>query len=336
MIRLNLQKPFIKGRFTLPNITILCFIVWLSCHLLEVYKSSGITLHAFPSVFDYSLNSTIWISQITAMGGYILLGYLLIIYNNIFNINSQRSSIQTSVLFIFTTIIPQIHFLYPGLIATLCITIASYFFFKSYKEYDSSKHYFYIGIFWSIAFLILPKSIFLFPLMLFVGVSFNSLNAKSLTASFLGLLLPIWLFFSFCYLYDSIELFYTPFQDITIWNITDYTSLSSNKLATFLFTLLLVILSAAYLMISQPKMRIKTYHILNYFLILSIGLVILIILNPNGFYDYIPLCLVCTSFIISNALFTYQNRLSNLIFIISIIIVIGLLLFNIWIPLFNS
>lgn len=337
MAKTNLQKRYIKGRFNLPAILFICLIVWVASHLLGVHTDPEALLStASWGYWESELNIPIWLNQSLAFIGYGALAYFLIILNNTFNIINLRATVQTTTFMLLIATIPQIHYLYPGLVSTILILIASYFFFHTYKNYDSSELYFYIGFFWGLSLLVLPKTIFLYPLFLLAAIPFSSINIRTFFSSLLGIILPIWLLFCYAYLTDNMDIFYVPFNDLTVWgNLDAYRNLDGNNLITFIFALSLVTLSITYLLLSQPRMKIKTYYILNYFFVLSIGLIVIMIFNPKHFYQYIPLCMAGVSFIFSNVIVTYQNKISNIIFMITLGLLFMILAINIWMPLYN-
>lgn len=337
MAKFYLQKHYIKGRFSLPIIVLTTIVIWLISHILQVYKDPEALINTSRWSFgDPTSLLFIWESQSIAFFAYAFIAYLLIILNNSFNIISQRATAQSATYLLLISCIPQIHFIYSGLVSTILILIASYFFFKTYKNSDASVLYFYAGLFWGISFLVLPKSILLFPLLLIAGIFFSSLSLRTFFASLLGIGLVVWIFFSICYLSDATEIFYLPFNDLSAWgNLEAYQKLDGNNLITFIFVLALALASITYLTLSQPKMKIKTYYILNYLFTLSIGSIIIIIFNPTFFYEYIPLCMVGISFIFSNMLFSYQTKSSNILFIIGIVTLFVILFINIWMPLYS-
>ncbi len=338
MAKINLQQRYIKGRFNLPIVTLICLLTWIGAHYLGAHTDPEALVNtANWGYSEYPLDLPIWLNQIIAFAGYGILAYLLIILNNTFSIINLRATVQSTTFLILIATIPQIHYIYPGLASTILILAASHFFFQTYKVYDSSELYYYIGFFWGLSFLILPKTIFLFPLFLLAAIPFSSVNIRTFFSALLGIITPIWIMFCYCYLTDSMYLFYIPFTDLFSWgNLEAYKSLDGNNLITFVFALTLVILSITYLLLSQPRMKIKTYYILNYFFVLSIGLIVIMIFNPIHFYQYIPLCIAGVSFIFSNVLVTYQNKMSNIIFMITLGILLMILATNIWMPLYNS
>lgn len=338
MIIFNLQKRFLKGRLVLPIISFICLAIWIVCNLLKVSKdaSSLIYISEWPIAGNVDeLNSLL--SQISAFAGYFFIGYLLIIFNNVFSIINQRATVQSSIYLLLVTSIPQLHYLNTGLIATIFTLACCYFLFKTYKVNNAPKVFFYVGLFWGLSFLTIPKLILIYPLFLISAGTFGSLNFKTFIASTLGFLFPLWLHFSYSYITGDIELFYSSFYNLFSWsNIIDsYKALSIQQYTSLAFILILVLASSVYMLLPQSKMRIKTYYILNFFFIISIGLTTLTLIDPLHVDQYIPLYLASICFILSNALFTYQNKVSNIIFIIFIIMLIGILYINIWIPLYN-
>lgn len=328
----NLQRIYIKGRFTLPIICILYTLVWISGFLLNIPNDNKIEV--FQNLNSLSVSPFI-LSKSIAFISYTVIGYLLIGFNNTFNIISKRATVHSSLFLLLVASIPQIQAMYSGPLVTLLFLFTTFFFFKTYKN-KSQQTYFYLGIWWGITFLTLPKIVLLLPFMVIYGLSTGSFKFKEILASLLGILLPIWILFSYGYLFNQIDIFYHPFLNLVEWNHPlNFKFYPSGQIFNMLFIAITFLLACLYVFLAQPKMKIRTSYFLNYFFTITVGLITLIILDPTNLNQYTPLYLVCISFIITNTLFAYQNKLSNILFSLLLLTLISLLAVNLWTPLFN-
>ncbi|EGJ70543.1 hypothetical protein Bcop_0324 [Bacteroides coprosuis DSM 18011] len=327
----TLQYQYTTGRFTLPVVYFICTLCWIIAGFFTPAKlfsaTSGNPIWEMIP-FDWIPN---WVLLLGAYVTLSIVGYILIQQNNQFTIITQRATVQSSLYLVFITAIPQVHIIQPGVIAGLCFSISTFFLFYSYKEWDSMIQQFFAAIFMSFLFLLIPKMILLFPLLILTKIVFNNLNIRTFFATLLGFILPLWFLLAHAIWHDQMDLFTAPFLDLMQWGQwNDYSNLQGKDIATFGYILFITILSLAYILFSKTRMRVRTRQILNHFLRITLGIVVLIVFTPKQLNSYIPIWLICISFIYGHALVSIHSKLTNLIFLGTILLLAVLFVYNTW------
>ena len=110
----RLQNQVTAGRFTLPAVTLICTLCWVSTSFLFPQLASIPTQGNQP-FFWQSIQSFLlpgWAERIVSFLIYAIIGYFLIELNNQFGIIRMRASMQTAIYFLFVTVCPEMHLLY--------------------------------------------------------------------------------------------------------------------------------------------------------------------------------------------------------------------------------
>ena len=98
----RLQNQVTAGRFTLPAVTLICTLCWVSTSFLFPQLASIPTQDNQP-FFWQSIQSFLlpgWAEQIVSFLIYAIIGYFLIELNNQFGIIRMRASMQTAIYFL--------------------------------------------------------------------------------------------------------------------------------------------------------------------------------------------------------------------------------------------
>ena len=325
------QQTYTTGRLTLPAVYVIAILGWTIALALSHDQFTGLAIeHPIWSLLPLN-NLPLWASTSLAFITFALIGYLIIQLNNQFTIIKRRATIQTSLLFLFVTAILPLHLFQPTHIAALAFVSHSFFLFQCHKESQTQTQQFYAAFFTALLFICIPKTIFIIPVILITKLSFNSLNIKTILASLLGFSLPIWLLFGHAYWHDQMELFYYPFAELSNWTtLFNYKDISLIELLTFGFILFTTGLSTIYLLYNRNKAKIRTRQILNHFLRIDFVLILLIAIDPTLLYELAPIVLIAISFVYGHALMLNQNKLSNWLFICSIILLLTIYITNLW------
>lgn len=155
----RLQNQVTAGRFTLPAVTLICTLCWVSTSFLFPQLASIPTQGNQP-FFWQSIQSFLlpgWAEQIVSFLIYAIIGYFLIELNNQFGIIRMRASMQTAIYFLFVTVCPEMHLLYAGDIAALASLISIYFLFRSYQQSHAAGYLFYSFLFIGMGSIIFPQ-----------------------------------------------------------------------------------------------------------------------------------------------------------------------------------
>lgn len=271
-----------------------------------------------------------WLGQLISFAVYFGIGYLMILMNNAFGFIRIRASIQTAIFLLLVSACPCLHSLNPGSIAALLCIIALYLLFSVYQTFNSSGRLFHAFLFVGLASLLFPQITLLAPVLLIGAFNFQALTARSFFAAILGWSVPYWFLFAHAYFYDKMELFYQPFIELGTFCPIDLSLFSYSELAILAYTFILFLSSSIHSMVESYKDKIRTRVHLRFFILLNVSIYILILLQPIHCVNLLPLLLIGVSTLTSHMFVLTNSKTSNVFFICSIVGLILLLLFNIW------
>ena len=258
------------------------------------------------------------------------IGYLLIQMNNTFGLVRVRASVQTSIYLLLIAACPPLQQLCPGDIATLFFVVAIYLLFSTYQRMRSSGYLFHAFLFVGISSLIFPQITLLTPILLIGVFTFQSLNIRSFFAAIIGWSFPYWFLFGHAYFYDNMELFYGPFVELATFYPIDFTAFKGWELAMLGYSFVLFLVSSIHCFVQSYKDKIRTRVYLRFFILLNVCIYILIALQPIHCMNLLPLLLIGVSILTSHMFVLTNSKAWNVFFISTIIGLILLFSYNLW------
>ncbi|MCD8292441.1 MAG: hypothetical protein LUC23_01600 [Prevotellaceae bacterium] len=309
------QNRVVKGRFTLPVAILVAAVCWLT----------DMQEHAVGFL-------PVWVN---GLGGFLLhglIGYFLIGLNNTFNIIRVRASVQTAIYLMWVAVCPALHGLDRGNVAGLVFLLALYFLFKSYQRKDAEKQLFLSCAFLGAGSLLVPQYTLAMPLFWIGAYLFRALHLRSFLASIVGWFLPYWFLLGYAYCTGRMELFYRPFEALaTFYPVAFHTRL--HAWVTLGYFLLFYLVSVLHCMATGFEDKIRTRSYLQFLMLLCFCLFVYFILQPALTVAFLPLLLMAGSILVAHLFVLTGSRGSNLFFIGMLVGLLGLYVFNVWLPL---
>ena len=298
------QIQVATGRFTLPVVILICLLVW-----------------------SFTIQS--W-SDLASLAIMAIIGYLMIEANTAFTLIRTRSTFPVCIYWLVATSLLFLHpFEWTHFIPFIFILALCQLFY-SYESTQPSIPIYHVFFCISLGSMIFPPMLYFIPLIWGSMPSFRSLSSKSFLASLLGIITPYWFWFGYAFYFDKLSLFWVPLQKILHFDPIDYTQLIVSECLSWGFiTLLLFVSSMHYWQIAyMDKTRTRIYH--SFVIAAGIWATLGSILQPSYLHEWMPIQLICASFL-SGHLFTLtRNRFSAIFFIVTMILFILLVLFNLW------
>ncbi|MBR5541790.1 MAG: hypothetical protein IKU64_05475 [Bacteroides sp.] len=298
------QIQVATGRFTLPVVILICLLIW-SCTIQS------------------------W-SDLASLGITIIIGYLMIEANTAFTLIRTRSTLPVCIYWLVAT---SLFFLHPfewTHFVPLIFILALCQLFNSYESTSPAIPIYHVFFFISLGSMIFPPMLYFTPLIWGSMHAFRSISGKSFLSSLLGIMTPYWFLFGYAFYYNKLPLFWSTLQEIFYFDAIDYSQLTKAELFAWAFiTFLLLISGFHYWQIAyMDKTRTRIYH--SFMVIAGIWTTLGSILQPTHIHEWMQIQLICASFL-SGHLFTLtRNRFSAIYFIVTIILFILLILFNLW------
>jgi len=306
----NIQIGMATGRFTLPVVILICLLLW------------GSTFQEW--------------NELISLGVTIIIGYVFIETNTTFNLIRTRTSMPVCLYWLIATALFFLHpFEWTNLVPLVFI-LATYQLFHSYESVSSSPFIFHSFLFIGLGSIAFPQLLYMVPMLWGSMIPFRAISIKSFLASIIGLMTPYWFIFGYALYFNEMHILLTPLREAAHLYPIDYSHLTLPEIASWGFiTLLLIVSGFHYWQISyMDKTRTRIYH--SYLAIAGFWATLLSILQPIHWCEWLSIQLICTAFLCGHLFSLTRNRFSGIFFIVTFVLYILLMSFNLWMQYFNS
>ena len=303
------QVNIATGRFTLPVVILVCLVLW------------GIGFSEWSDLGTWGITA--------------FCGYLMIEINTTFTLIRTRTTLPPCIYWYLMSVFFFLHPFEWSNIAPLAFLLSIYNLFVGYESNKAPTHVFHSFLFIGLGSLAFPKLIYFTPLLIISTITFRAMNAKSFFASILGLLTPYWLLFGYAFYQNEMQLFHSLTKEMVHFYPINYSELQNTELIAGLFcTILLIISSVHYFQVAYlDKTRTRIY--LSFLAFSGWWTTLIMVLQPQCLHTLLPIQLISSAFL-SGHLFTLtRNKFSSLFFIVTFILFIALMVFNLWMRFFS-
>ena len=298
------------GRFTLPVVILICLLLW------------GSTFQEW--------------NELISLGVTIIIGYVFIETNTTFNLIRTRTSMPVCLYWLIATALFFLHPFEWNNLVPLVFILATYQLFHSYESVSSSPFIFHSFLFIGLGSIAFPQLLYMVPMLWGSMIPFRAISIKSFLASIIGLMTPYWFIFGYALYFNEMHILLTPLREAAHLYPIDYSHLTLPEIASWGFiTLLLIVSGFHYWQISyMDKTRTRIYH--SYLAIAGFWATLLSILQPVHWCEWLSIQLICTAFLCGHLFSLTRNRFSGIFFIVTFVLYILLMSFNLWMQYFNS
>ena len=252
------------------------------------------------------------------------------------NINALIRIYSRMVSCSFLVLMSMVTFIFPGLeqsLAALCFIVFLLIVCYAYQNPRAAGAVFYAFLFVGVASIFSGQILYFVPLF-WIVLAFNLLafSGRTFIASLMGLICPYWfslLWFGLTGEMDwysahfmALADFYEPL-DLSLWTV--------HQLVSFLFILLLTLISAVHFFNTSYKDKIRTRMIFEMLLVIAVFTAVLMVLQPTLYDPFVRILIISASPLVGHYLALSESRLSNITFIGMLLCVLGLTIWNLWI-----
>lgn len=247
----------------------------------------------------------------------------LIIVNFIINKNNlTHDNLYALLLFVLLLgSFPEALFANKIILANLVLLISYRKIYSIKSGHNTTRKLFDAGFWIGIATLIYPLSIFYIALVFVAIIIYEKSYFKNLLIPIIGLATPLFLFFTYVFYFDKLELFLNLFQYNLSFDFSAYNKLSNLLPITFLITITLwslVVVTPKIILVSNT-LRMSWNVLINQLLIAA--LVVILSPNKNGselFFVIFPCAIIITNFLQKSQSSNFKNLILYLFLLISI------------------
>lgn len=302
-----LQNHIAESPLTLPVAVIVTMIVWLT---------AGLLTHQ-------------WWIQLACLTASV---YLMVELSNNNALLRVRSRMVTSVFLVFSSCLAAYLSSLPGAIVLLCFAASFLLMFQTYQDQKAVGLTFYaylfIGIssfFWAQSFLFVP---FFWLLCL---TQLQSLSVRTWTASILGLLTPYWFILPWMLHKQQPDLVIHHFAQLFVpENFLNHSLLSVGDKSTFALAMVLFVLAFLHFRSRSFEDRIRIRQLYGFFAWITLVATVFLLAQPQFYDPLMRIIIICVSPYVAHFFTLTSSRVTNLVFIVSCILMIAIIGLNLF------
>ena len=285
------------------------------------------------SVFGITLPVGMLTQSIVSPILYLLSCYLLFRTIGEYQLYNARTHFPTGLFFAFVAGAPFLMPLQAGSISLVIILIALYVLMSTYQRHDAISEYLIGFSFLSLASILFPKWLFLVPFLLIGGSMMQSLTPRTFMATLIGLIIPYWISAGILFLFDKLDLFVVPFQQLIQFNAISYTNMTLNEITAAGLLIFLAIPSFVLFPSTLFTIKEKARVSYQYLLLVFIATFILALLQPNLFVDLLPLLITIACLFVTQMLISSKSRMGGIYILLLLIFYLIYISQPLWEPL---
>ena len=303
------QNKVASSRYSLPVTATLAALVWVAVGLLV---------------------SNIWVQF-----AFTIISTLLMVELN--NRNALMRTYSRMVSCSFLVLITMAGLPQMGLkssIVTMCFIAFYLIIWNCYQDKQSTGWTFYAFCCIGLASMVFVQIGYFLPLLwVMMRVFTLSLSLRTVFASIIGIITPYWFAAGYYVYTDNISGLMQHFTEFVNYNeLFDYSQVTDHQLVNLSFITLLTITGAIHFIRKSYADKIRTRMIYESFIMMSVVCLIFIILQPQHIQELGGILLVNASPLIAHFITFTKGRITNIAFIMMLVITILILVFNIFVP----
>ncbi|MEG1580288.1 MAG: hypothetical protein RR386_03395 [Bacteroidaceae bacterium] len=301
----RLQNHIATSSFTLPVVAVLTTLVWI--------------LRDYTSIVH-------WLGLISTG----VAAYIIVELNNTNTLIRIRSRLTSSTFICLMASATMLHAFTLDNLLVICVLLTYYLLFSSYQKAHAEGCIFHAFIFVGLGSLLLPQLLYFVPFYyLAMIIQLRSFTLRTFLASLLGILLPYVFYMSYLIYYSHLEEILIPFAKLThVESIRLPTDPYQVPLLSFVGVLSLISIINFWRTKFNDKIRTR---MLFYILIIQEFLIAaLILLQPQSFKAIMPVLIMNSSPIIAHYFALSNTIICKIIFFLTLIGLILLTIYNIW------
>lgn len=311
----RLQNRIAESTFTLPICALLTTLLW--------WWPKG----------EYSLE------YMLGWGVCALSTYVLTETNNSNILIRIRTRMVCCVWLIGTSILGFLHPLSNAVLAAFCLIVSHYLLFKSYQLHQPVVWVFHSYLFLGLGSIAFPWMLaFAMLYYWYLAVMLRAISWRSFWAGIVGLLIPYWFWGVGCLMLNDLTPLTEHLMQLTEWNpitLGNYQHIPQVWIASWGLFTLLALIGGVHFLITSFNDKIQVRMLLYIFVVQTLVVEIFMVLQPQHFQPLMAMLLACCCPLIAHFFSLTGSRLSNLLFCITLIMVIALAIWNLWMPSFS-
>lgn len=243
-------------------------------------------------------------------------------------LNSRAVSIVFAALILTAT---SLHAFSPGLV-TMFLLLLSYFpLFTAYQTDNSAGLAYVTCLYLGISALVVPQTIWLTPIYILSLYILRAINAKSTSGAILGLITPFWFTGGIAFCMDRMDNYKRLLGQAVTFDFSSYDRLTNGEIIVICLTILIFIVGALDFYMRIYLDKTSTRCIFNIVVLHGFSHILLLLLNPAGYKDLMPVIIMNTSIMGGHYVGNDPTPLSNITVCVITLLVLAAFILNSWI-----
>ncbi len=303
------QNKVADSRYSLPTTATLAALVWVAVGLL--------------------------VSNIWAQFAFTVISTFLMVELN--NRNSLMRTYSRMVSCSFLALVTMASLPHPSFkasIVTMCFIAFYLIIWNSYQDHRSPGWTFYAFFCIGLASMVFVQVIYFMPILWILMIFFtNSFSFRNFFASLLGIIIPYW-FSTGYYLYqNNLDGLIQHFVSLADYQeLFDYSQVTDHQLVNITFITMLGIIGSIHFLHTSYADKIRTRMIYESLIMMTFIALAFTILQPQHIRELGGIIIVSVSPLIAHFITFTKGKLTNISFIVILVFIVFILLFNIFVP----
>ncbi len=251
-----------------------------------------------------------------------VISFMIMRLNEKHIIIETRSHLISLLIIMLISSVQPLTRLHPGIFAALFLIIVFDKIFDAYKNDSQFSNYFDAGFLISISSLFYFNTIFLMLALWICMLFLNAFSIRNLVLSFLGLLAPYFLTWTYFYYNNDVAWFISAIEN-NFLNNADYNFLHLGNYILFAFLGVLIVFANFKVINSLRTSKISTRKFLRTIFIFLIFILSIEIFIPSTSLETLPLLAIPISFFLSYFFLNIKNNwFGQMLVVIFIVLII--------------
>lgn len=239
-------------------------------------------------------------------------------------VNSRAISFTFAALITAATFT---HCMQAGVVLMLCLLLSYFTLFSAYQIEDSATLIYVSFLYLGTGILIYPQAVWFVPVYWLSVYILRAINSRSMCASVLGLITPLWVAGSIAYCTDHIQMISQLFSQMVDFSWGGYSTLTAPQILILVVALLLFLISFVDFYTRWGLDKTRTRILLSIVSLHGMVIYLTILLQPTHLHTLIPVAFIPTAIMGGHYVANDATPISNIMtWTLTLAIIIGFIL----------
>lgn len=218
-------------------------------------------------------------------------------------------------------------------VVQLCFIAFFLFFFRAYQSKRGVGMVFYAFIMLGVCSIFFVQALFFVPVLwVLLYTNIMARGVRSYVASIVGLVVPYWFWGGYGIYVGDVDRVMNHINPImTFGQVCDFASLDVHQIVNFAFVALVSIIGMVHFHRNSYKDKIRTRMLYEVFTVMCLCIIAFIVLQPQHIDYLTDMLIVCASPLIGHYISLTNTRITNISFIVLLVVALSITVFNLWI-----